>query len=106
MLYDFKNSKGETVERWYDGTKHVPKRISIKGVRYTRVPSLDALRTEALIQKDIHFASRSRPRWDKNHKGEFNAQGQPLFSKRKEVEDLVARVNHTDPGYGGELEYE
>jgi len=106
MLYDFKNKAGETLERWYDGTKPVPRRIVSGGVRYTRVPSLAALRTRPLVRADVHFVSRSRPRWDRLHKGEFNAQGQPLFSKRAEVDDLVARVNHNDPGYDGQFVYD
>lgn len=105
MLYEYKSKDGHVIEREVPMTNAPPvgHMIVHQDKAYYRIMSPLAT---PIVQADVHFTSYSRPRFDKFHKGEFNAQGQPLFSKRAEVNELVARANHNDPGYDGGLVYD
>jgi hypothetical protein len=97
MIYVYESADGLKLSIQHLGEGEPPRTIDDDGRTYSLVhegydPQTDTLGYGLTVAapprpslRDGHFLSRSRSRWDRFHKGEFNEIGQPLMTSRREA---------------------
>ena len=60
-------------------------------------------RLTIVSRRDLNFVSSQLPRNWKHHKGEFDKQGRPVFTNRRELENSMARARDKE---GITIEYD
>ena len=95
MIYQFRNSSGDLIERDYPMSAAPPvgARVTVDGVPYFRVPSL--FRTTANHRRTGAFASHSLPL---NHPDApaLDSEGRACFKNKQEARDFGKRISEND----------
>jgi hypothetical protein len=81
-----------------------PPEVTVGGLRY--LPEYECVDVQALREqmglvvnapsrpslRDGRFESRSLPRWDPHHRGEFSPDGKPRFTSRVQAQEYARRA--------------